>query len=291
MATTTQSTPHNTGRIVGWINKRWMWLRELPKALLAHQTILLVTAVVAIVIDQATKWWVEANMVLYSRIAPIESVAHLFDFLHVKNPGAAFGTGQEYGWVFTLIAFGVCGFILFYNSVILGQHPAFRFALGLIMGGALGNVIDRFRIGEVTDFIHFDFTPLASDRLVEMIPLLNFAIFNMADTFIFSGVCVMFWLILKDKLPDDPWTEAEPSEELQTQQPHADRETPSAASLTQSLRSTKSTVPSNYPMWEADDDQEESRSDARFGLKVSLILGLGGFLAILLLIRRQRNKR
>lgn len=272
------------------------WLRELPKPLLAHQFILITAAAVAIVIDQLTKWWVEANIRLHTHIAPFESVAHIFDLLHVKNPGAAFGTGAAFGWLFTTIAFVVCGGILFYNRIILGQHSAFRIALGLIMGGALGNVIDRFRLGEVTDFIHFDFTPLVSDAVAEMIPLLNFAIFNMADTFIFSGVCIMFWLLWKDRLPDDPWTESEEEsaqalKDWQQSIPAAARPAKMTSRASDNFQlSYGASAPTGPSKKAADKQKEATHNNGRFGLKTAIFLGASAFLIILFLVWRRQNK-
>ena len=71
------------------------WYRDIPKGLVQHQVILFTAAIISIVLDQGTKWWVEANIPLYDKIIPIESIGHILDFLHVKNPGAAFGTGQH----------------------------------------------------------------------------------------------------------------------------------------------------------------------------------------------------
>lgn len=292
MATTSQGPSHSS-QGSSWLNTRILWLRELPKAIWAHQAILWATAVIAIVIDQRTKWWVEDTIDLYSSIAPIEAYAHIFDYLHVKNPGAAFGTGQELGWLFTTIAIVVCCLILFYNLVILGPHRGFRTALGLILGGALGNVIDRFRIGEVTDFIHFDFRPLASEWLVERVPLLNFAIFNLADTFIFSGVCIMFWLMWKDVLPDDPWTEEEPvTEEFEDwQRSYLAKEKAAANDSTKAYSTYSQAQPSDKPnSWQADSAElENSDSDGRLGLKIALALGAIGLIVAFIMLRKRRK--
>ena len=291
MATTTQSSSS-----AGWVAENWAWFRELPKALPTHQLILISTAVIAIVIDQATKWWVEANMVLHTRWAPLPAIAHFFDFLHVKNPGAAFGTGQQLGWLFSIIAFVVCGFILFYNSVILGRHPAFRIALGLIMGGALGNVIDRFRIGEVTDFINFDFRPFVSEAIAEMIPLVNFAIFNLADTFIFSGVIIMFTLMWKDTLPDDPWTEEEeqgPREAFHEWEQKVAMNTGAANDTVEANRTTQRVANNRVTYGQPDSAEEESqRSNGRLGLKIAIGLGIIGLIiALIVYLRRQKADR
>lgn len=305
MASTTQTN----SQVSGWISEQWNWLRELPKATVAHQLILVTTAVVAIVFDQQTKWWVEANILLKSSWAPFPTVSHLFDFTHVPNEGAAFGSFPQLSWLFSILPFIVSGFILFYNKVILGRHPAFRIALGLIMGGALGNVIDRFRLGWVTDFIHFDFRPLASEWLVERIHLLNFAIFNLADLFIFSGVIIMFVLMWKDTLPDDPWTELEDKEPSQAfkdwQQvniaadpaagyinttdtiAHAPSITNTHQYHSASISSTNSTTLN----WRGEPaDKKERGSNGRFGLKVAVAIGIIGLIVTFFVIRKRRKR-
>ena len=283
----------------GWLASRWVWLRELPKAAIGYQAILWGVAAVAIILDQATKWWVEASIPLYDKIVPLPFMGEIFNFLHVKNPGAAFGMGQAYGWVFTTVAFVVTGGILFYNTVILKRYTTFRLSLGLILGGALGNVIDRFRIGEVTDFLNFDFRPWVSEAVAEAIPLVNFAIFNLADTFIFSGVCLMFWLMWKDTLPEDPWTEEEkiikpapvpatvaPS---YTPQPPADID---SSALAQNDPYQWRTGPATTTNWrQLEHDEPEEDVNARFGLRSAILITGAILLVTFIVIRIRRNQR
>lgn len=303
MATTTQQRGS-----AGWFERNLAWYKELPKALGPHQLILFVAAIISIVLDQATKWWVEANIPLHQAIVPIEGYGHILDFLHVKNPGAAFGTGQQFGWVFATVAFIVTAGIIFYNTVIIGRHFGFRLSLGLIMGGALGNVIDRFRIGEVTDFIHFDFRPLVSEAMAEAIPLLNFAIFNLADLSIFSGVIIMFWLMWKDVLPEDPWLDEIESEDESSLSPVnvAIPQNKAATRLSakpQSARPAESLaqLPSVDPKVSQSNDHgtnwrgltAEDSSHSRSGLLIGLLLGIaivGIIVAIIVRLRNQEKK-
>lgn len=185
----------------------WASLKNTPISL---QALLWVIAIVAIVIDQATKWWIEANLEINRDIRfPIEAIDHIFSIVHVINKGAAFGTLQGFGWLFSAIAFVVAGGILFYNAVILERAYLFRIALGLILGGALGNVIDRIRLTWVTDFIFFNFLPLVEDYPALQFSILRFPVFNFADVFIVSGVFTLIFLMWQDNLPEDPWTEYE----------------------------------------------------------------------------------
>lgn len=96
--------------------------------------------------------------------------------VHWYNTGAAFGSFAGYGWVFTILAFGVVGLIIYYYPQVDDRDWWLKLAMGMQMGGALGNVVDRLtNNGQVTDFISVG----------------NFAVFNVADASITSGVVVL----------------------------------------------------------------------------------------------------
>lgn len=103
--------------------------------------------------------------------------------VHWYNTGAAFGSFAGYGWVFTALAFIVVGLIIYYYRQVDDQDWWLKLAMGMQMGGALGNVVDRltrgdlstFTVGPVTDFISVG----------------NFAVFNVADASISVGVVVL----------------------------------------------------------------------------------------------------
>ncbi len=155
-----------------------------------------ITAVVIILFDQYTKWLIETNLALGESLYPIDSLSHIFRFIHVYNTGAAFGMLQGGGWLFSLIAIGVSGFIIYYVLTLPQREPLLRLALGLLMGGALGNVIDRARLGHVTDFIHFNLRPLVVDYPLLDFQLLNWPVFNVADTAVVTAVFILFVLSL-----------------------------------------------------------------------------------------------
>lgn len=107
-----------------------------------------------IVLDQLSKWWVLQNLGFGETIY----VAPFWNWVLTYNPGAAFSfLADQPGWqrwLFTLLALGVSGWI----AVMLrqqAQHRLLSLALTLVMGGALGNVIDRVRFGAVVDFIQW----------------------------------------------------------------------------------------------------------------------------------------
>src|SRR3989304_1107702 len=118
--------------------------------------------------DQVTKHLVRA------RLSPGESFPSegLLRITNITNPGAAFGILQ--GQTFFLIVATIIGLgtiALYYLSPPM-EHPLVRLALGLQLGGAIGNLADRIRLGRVTDFIDFRFWPA----------------FNVADSSIVIGV-------------------------------------------------------------------------------------------------------
>ena len=117
----------------------------------------LTLAAVVLVLDVATKAVVERSMELYSRI---EIVPGFFNLAHVLNKGAAFGilSDESIGWqraFFIAAALLAVGVIVY---LIHTGHARDRFGawgLGLVLGGALGNLVDRVRIGYVVDFLDF----------------------------------------------------------------------------------------------------------------------------------------
>ncbi len=139
---------------------------------------LFLTAGIVIAIDQFTKALVRANIPLGNTWLPQgwEALAPYARFVHWYNTGAAFGMFQGFGWIFTFLAFVVAGLIIYYYPQVHPEDWWLRLAMGLQMGGALGNVIDRLMFdGRVTDFISVGLFP----------------VFNIADSSITIGVLVL----------------------------------------------------------------------------------------------------
>ena len=112
---------------------------------------------------------------------PISFLDGIFDITYTRNTGAAFGMGQRFGNVFLIIAVIVVVAIIYYYRHLPEGNLLVRLALGLQMGGALGNAIDRIFRGYVVDFFHVH----------------GFPIFNIADSSIVVGtiilVAVLWW--------------------------------------------------------------------------------------------------
>ena len=115
--------------------------------------IVLLVALVVIALDQWTKILVRQRIPKFDSVIPIPALGEYFVFQHVENYGAAFGILQNKGYFFIIIAAVVAIAILFYARTLPLQQRFMRVLLGLQLGGALGNVLDRLYQGYVTDFI------------------------------------------------------------------------------------------------------------------------------------------
>ena len=107
-----------------------------------------------VVLDQLTKWLVKAHVPLFSRI----NVFSWFDITHLRNPGIAFGMlrdmPEDIRFYFYIAVFVLVLIVIFFFLRRLEEEQRlFRYALAFVLGGAIGNSIDRFAYGYVTDFI------------------------------------------------------------------------------------------------------------------------------------------
>lgn len=153
----------------------------------------LILSALVIVFDQLSKWWIETNLVHYG-VIPV--IPH-FNIVHLRNTGAAFSMfNQAPSLAFIGLAAAVSAGILAW----LRKHPRGEtltaIGLCLILGGAIGNVIDRVRLGHVTDFLDFYWGSW------------HFAAFNVADMAISVGAG---FLILEMLLE---WKRGGPRKEL-----------------------------------------------------------------------------
>lgn len=143
-------------------------------------------AVIVVILDQLSKWWIVVNLELYESISVI---GNFFQLTSHRNRGAAFGILQDQRWFFITITIVVLIGIIYYNQRMLKEkQKLLPFALSLVLGGAFGNFIDRVRMGEVVDFFHFYFKFPFFGLQVDY----NFAIFNVADSAIVVGVILIF---------------------------------------------------------------------------------------------------
>ncbi|ANU19711.1 signal peptidase II [Planococcus plakortidis] len=143
-------------------------------------------ALLIIALDQWTKWLVVKNMELGERIPVLEPY---LGWLSHRNRGAAWGMLEGQMWLFAVITIVVIVAILYYFHKHAGGQPLFQLALMVLLGGAIGNFIDRMYRGEVVDFVDV------------LIPVINydFPIFNVADAALTIGVVLMVIFVIMDE--------------------------------------------------------------------------------------------
>lgn len=142
--------------------------------------ILLLLIIVAM--DQLTKWAVVSNLSLHQSIPVIPDVLRI---THVENRGAAFGLLQNFQWLFIVVTLLILLLAFVYRDRIRQEPRLLQFAIIIGLGGAIGNFIDRIRLGHVIDFIEVTMTP-------------RFPIFNLADVAIVVGVGLLILTTLFD---------------------------------------------------------------------------------------------
>ena len=156
--------------------------------------------IAAVLLDQLTKLWAIEALALYESV---EVIPFLINFCHIKNPGAAWGMLSDNRWVFIVISMIAIIALPIFLYKYRKAHFLFGFSLSLIIGGAIGNMIDRLFApnGYVTDFIEFAF--------------MDFPIFNVADICVCIGAFALFiYLAFIDKVifpPDEKKKKAEPA--------------------------------------------------------------------------------
>ena len=141
---------------------------------------LLVVAVAAVVADQLTKQLVGRTLAVGDSV----DLVGPFSIHHVENSGIAFGLfASRTSFVIAITAIAV-GLMLWFFARSARRHPVLPVGLGLVLGGSIANLVDRVRLGRVTDFLDLDAWPA----------------FNLADMFIVVGVAVLFGtLVLADR--------------------------------------------------------------------------------------------
>lgn len=139
-------------------------------------------AVVLIALDQLSKLWI-VNHIPLNTIHKF--LPGIFSLTYLRNYGAAFSILQNQQWFFTVITFAVVGAACYYFIKNLQGNFWLLFGLLLIISGGLGNFIDRVRLGYVVDMVHLDF--------------MNFAIFNVADSYLTVGVIILFITLWKEE--------------------------------------------------------------------------------------------
>jgi signal peptidase II len=140
--------------------RRWQWLG------------LVAIATAALAADQLTKRIVTQHIALDDAV----KVVGPFSIHHVQNSGIAFGLFASATPIVTVLTALAVAWMLAFFARSGSRHPVLPVALGLLIGGSVSNLLDRIRLGHVTDFLDFRWWPA----------------FNLADSFIVVGVAILF---------------------------------------------------------------------------------------------------
>jgi signal peptidase II len=145
-----------------------------------------------VVLDQISKLVIIQQLALYQSVSVIPG---LFNITHIHNPGGAFGflstqsEGLRHG-IFLGASIVAMGAILYFYVNTPPTHRFLGAALAMIFGGAVGNIIDRIRFGEVVDFLDF------------YLGRYHWPAFNVADSAITIGIGIFILHLLLGKIPD-----------------------------------------------------------------------------------------
>ncbi len=137
------------------------------------------TAFIILLLDQLTKFLVRKNFQLNQSKPIIESILHI---TYVTNTGSAFGLFKNFSSFFTLFSAVVIIAIFFYLKKIKKDETKIQFAVSLLLGGTIGNLVDRLLYGHVIDFIDFRIWP----------------VFNIADSAVTVSVIFLIYLLWKE---------------------------------------------------------------------------------------------
>ena len=141
------------------------------------KSILPAVTLAVVIADQITKWAARHFLMVGGSFPVFDGVFHI---TLVENRGVAFGLFQGYPYVFAVISAVTVALVLFLFSRSAFKGILFRCSAGLVAGGAVGNLIDRFWRGYVVDFFDFRIWP----------------VFNIADSAITIGAALVIWHLL-----------------------------------------------------------------------------------------------
>lgn len=153
---------------------------------------LLLVSGTIVIADQVTKYIIKTNLALYEQIAVIDN---FFNITFIFNPGGAFGFFADQPlvvrkFIFLFLSSIVAVFVLWFYQRCAKEYVFLSYGLALIFGGAVGNLIDRFRFGKVIDFLDF------------YVGSAHWPAFNIADSAISVGMGILMYHILFNKVPD-----------------------------------------------------------------------------------------
>lgn len=165
----------------------------------------IIVILLSVIVDQVSKMLVAAALPAIGSLPLIQDILH---FTYVENRGAAFGMLENHRWIFMVLSVLGIGAMAVWLVIEKPKSRWMQAAVALVIGGGIGNMIDRVRLGYVIDFIDCRF--------------IDFYVFNIADSCVCVG-CALFLLIVvieevksqkakKDALPDEGEADASAEE-------------------------------------------------------------------------------
>ncbi len=142
-------------------------------------------ALAIVLADQLTKFWVRTHLQPGVPWDPLPWLRPVLSFTFVTNTGVVFGLFPGMSWLFTIVNIVEIVLIVYFYYSMFVQTWLVRVTMGLLLGGACGNLIDRLWRGWVTDFLDLNFWPMQ-----------EWAVFNIADSAVVVGTCVLMVLLL-----------------------------------------------------------------------------------------------
>ena len=139
--------------------------------------LVLLLGLAIVLLDQFTKQWIRSAFV-YGESQPV--IDGFFNLVYVRNDGAAWNILSGHGIILILISVAVLALLVIYRRSFLQEQFSHKILLGLMVGGIVGNLIDRIRFGWVTDFLDFQFGTY------------HYPSFNVAD----SAICIAVGLYI-----------------------------------------------------------------------------------------------
>ena len=159
-------------------------------------TVVLIAVIAAVIgLDQLTKWLTVVNLEEYESFPVWQDVFH---FTYVKNTGMAFGMLKDHRWVFMVFSTIAIVALIIYLFRFRPESRWMQISMAMIIGGGIGNMIDRILLGYVIDFID--------------VTLINFAVFNIADSFVCVGAGIMIVCLVIDLIKEIKLEKAQKAE-------------------------------------------------------------------------------
>lgn len=144
----------------------------------------LIICVCVILLDVASKYLVVMNIPEGGAVPCIDGLFHL---TYIENRGAAFGMLANSRWIFMVVSIAAIAAMIVYMIVKKPQNIWVKTSIAMLVGGGVGNMIDRVRLGYVVDFIEVEFV--------------DFAVFNVADSFVTvaCGILIVYVIVASVK--------------------------------------------------------------------------------------------